>query len=105
MGNETRVEPAQTIQELDLVVARVTGAAGHAGARGQSALLTLDLGRRGSAETPLPVPLETGENLIGKQVVCAIGNEDVVILTVHSHAAGVVVVQPAEEVEDGSPVA
>jgi len=31
--------------------------------------------------------------------------EDVVVLAAHSHAAGVVVVRPAREVEDGSPVA
>ena len=99
------MEPAQAIQELDLVVGRVTGATGHAGARGQSALLTLDLGRRGSAETPLPVAVEAAEALVGTQVVCAIGSEDVVILAAHSHSGGVVVVQPAEEVEDGSPVA
>ena len=99
------MEPAQAIQQLDLVVARVTGAAGHAGARGQSAVLTLDLGSRGTAETPLPVALDAAEALVGGQVVCAIGSEDVVVLTVHSHSMGVVVVQPAQEVEDGSPVA
>ena len=99
------MEPAHAIQELDLVVARVTGADAHAGARGQSALLALDLGPRGTAETPLPVSLDTAESLVGRQVVCAVGSDDVVVLTVHSHAAGIVVVEPAQEVEDGSPVA
>jgi hypothetical protein len=99
------MEPAQAIQALDLVVARVTGAQAHAGARGQSAFLTLDLGGRGTAETALPIPLEGAEGLVGGQVVCAVGSDDVVVLAVHSHAAGTVVVQPAQEVEDGSPVA
>jgi hypothetical protein len=98
------MEPAEAIQELDLAVARVTGAEAHPGARGQSALLTLDLGQRGTAQTPLPVPLESAESLVGRQVVCAVGN-DVQVLSVHSHAAGLVVVQPAQEVENGSPVA
>lgn len=99
------MEPSEGIQRLDLVVGRVARADAHAGARGQSALLSLELGPRGRAETTLPVPLETAEALVGGQVVCAIGSEDVVVLTVHSHAAGVIVVQPAQEVEDGSPVA
>jgi hypothetical protein len=98
------MEPSEAIQQLDLAVARVTGAEAHAGARGQSALLTLDLGQRGTAQAPLPVPLETAESLVGRQVICAVGTA-VQVLSVHSHAAGLVVLQPAQEVEDGSPVA
>ena len=99
------MEPHEEIQQLDLVVGRVTAAEAHAGARGQSALLSLDLGPRGSAETTLPVPLEAAQSLVGEQVVCAVGSGAVDVLTVHSHAAGVVVVRPAQEVEEGSPVA
>ena len=100
------MEPAEAIQQLDLVVGRVTGAEAHAGARGQSALLSLELGPRGSARSALPVPLEAAESLVGTQVVCAVGGDAVVVvLTVHSHGAGVVPVAPAQEVEDGSPVA
>ena len=51
------------------------------------------------------MPLETAESLVGEQVVCAVGSDAVDVLTVHSHAAGVVVVAPAQDVEDGSPVA
>ncbi len=98
------MEPAQAIQELDLVVGRVTAAESHAGARGQSALVTLSLGNRGEAQTPLPMPLETAQSLVGWQVVCAVGADDVVVLTAQSHAAGTVIVQPAQEVEDGTPV-
>jgi microcompartment protein CcmK/EutM len=99
------VEANEELQRLDLVVGRVTAAAAHAGARGQSALLTLDLGPRGEAEAALPVALEAAEALVGGQVVCAVGSDAVAVLTVHSHGAGVVVVGPAQEVEDGSPVA
>jgi tRNA-binding EMAP/Myf-like protein len=99
------VEANEELQRLDLVVGRVTAAEAHAGARGQSARLMLDLGPRGAAESTLPVALETAEELVGRQVVCAVGSDAVAVLTVHSHAAGVVVVRPAQEVEDGSPVA
>jgi hypothetical protein len=99
------MEPAQAVQALDLVVARVTAAEAHAGARGQSALLTLELGPRGGATAPLPLPLADAEALVGRQVVCALGRDDAVVLAVHSHAAGTVVVHPARDVEDGSPVA
>jgi hypothetical protein len=51
------------------------------------------------------VPLETAEALVGRQVVCAVEDDGARVLAVHSHAAGVVVVQPAQDVEDGSPVA
>lgn len=99
------MEPARSLQDIDLVVARVTSAEAHAGARGPSALLRLDLGPRGTAETPLPVPLDVAEQLVGGQVVCAVGTEDVVVLAAHSHAAGAVVLRPAREVEDGTTVA
>ena len=91
--------------EGDLVVGRVTKAEPHAGARGHSALLSLALGPRGDVQAALPVALEAAEQLVGSQVVCAIDADGARILTVHSHAAGVVVVPPAQEVEDGSPVA
>ena len=98
-------EPAQTLQQLDLVVGRVTGAEPHAGARGHSALLTIELGARGTVHAPFPLAVEDAKALVDTQVVCAVGREDVLVLAVHSHAAGVVVVRPAQAVEDGSPVA
>ena len=99
------MEPAQAVQELDLVVARVTGVAAHPGARGPSALLTLDLGGRGSRETPMPIALEDAGGLVGSQVVCALGGDDAVVLAVHPHDAGLVLLRPDREVADGSPVA
>jgi hypothetical protein len=97
-------EPAQRLQELDLVVGRVTAADAHLGARGPSVLLDLDLGPRGPAQAPVPVQLDDARALVGSQVVCAIGADDVAVLAVRSHA-GVVLVHPARDVEDGSPVA
>jgi len=99
------VEPAQALQELDLVVARVAAVEHLAGARGHSSLLTLELGPRGEAQAPLQLGIEEAKALVGTQVVCAVGREDVVVLAVHSHGSGVVVVCPAHPVEDGSPVA
>ncbi len=64
----------------------------------------LDLGPRGAAQAPLPVQVEDAQELVGRQVVCAVGREDVAVLAVHSHA-GVVPLHPAREVDDGSPVA
>ena len=98
------MEPAQQLQELDLVVGRVTAADAHRGARGPSVLLDLDLGPRGPAQAPVPVQLDDAHALVGSQVVCAIGADDVAVLAVRSHA-GVVLLHPAREVEDGSPVA
>ncbi len=100
-----RVEPAQILQELDLVVGRVVAAEHLAGARGQSSLVTLKLGPRGDAQATLPVAVEQAEALIGTQVVCAVGRDDAVVLAVQSHGAGTVVLRPAADVEDGSPVA
>jgi hypothetical protein len=98
------VDAAQRLQELDLVVGRVTAADSHRGARGPSALLRLDLGGRGPAQAALPVQIEEAQALVGRQVVCAVGRDEVVVLAVHSHA-GVVLLHPAREVEDGAPVA
>ena len=99
------MEPAQILQELDLVVGRVVAAEHLAGARGHSSLVTLALGLRGEAQASLPVAVEQAEALVGTQVVCAVGRDDAVVLAAQSHSAGTVVVRPAAEVEDGSPVA
>ena len=98
------MEPAQRIQELDLVVARVIAAAVHPGARGHSALLRLDLGGRGAREAPRRSRSRTPRRW-STQVVCALGGEDAVVLAVHSHDAGLVLLRPDREVEAGSPVA
>ena len=91
--------------ELDLVVARITAAAAHPGARGHSSVLGLDLGGRGERETPAPIALADAEALVGTQVVCALDGDDIVVLAVHTHDAGLVLLRPEREVADGSPVA
>lgn len=92
------------LQGLDLVVGRVTGAQSHRGARGPSALLSLDLGPRGRAEAALPVRVDEAQTLVGGQVVCVVDADSVAVLAVRAHE-GVVVVQPQRDVEEGAPVA
>ena len=99
------MEPAQAIQELDLVIARVTAVDTHPGARGPSALLTLGLGGRGDRQAPIPIALEDAKALVGTQVVCVLGGDDAVVLAVHPHDTGLVLLRPEHEVEDGLPVA
>ena len=98
------MEASDALQALDLVVGRVTGAQSHRGARGPSALLDLDLGGRGRAQAPVPVRIDEAQELVGTQVVCAVGRHEVAVLAVRSHD-GVVLLRPAHEVQDGSPVA
>ncbi len=86
------------------MIGRVLAADSHRGARGPSALLQLDLGPRGPATAPLPLAIEDAQALVGRQVVCAVGREDVAVLAVHAHE-GVVPLHPARDVDDGSPVA
>lgn len=99
------MEPADAIQQLDLVVARVRGADAHPGARGPSALLRLDLGGRGSREAPVPIGVEDAQELVGTQVVCALGGSDAIVLAAHPREGGLVLLRPAGEVEDGAAVA
>jgi len=98
------VDSPNAVQELDLVVARVTFAESHRGARGPSALLHLDLGPRGEAQSPLPVRIDDAQDLVGRQVVCAVGTDEVTVLAVHG-SEGVVPLHPAREVDEGAPVA
>lgn len=98
-------DPGQELQQLDLVVGRVVRAEPHAGSRAPSLLLTVDLGGRGERRASLLSPNYEGEELVGRQVVCALGGEEAVLVGVHSHSAGLVLVVPDREVEDGSAVA
>ena len=97
-------EPARDVQQLDLVVGLVTAAESHRGARGPSALLHLDLGGRGEAQAPLPVQIDAAQELVGRQVVCALGADEVTVLAVHG-AEGTTPIHPARDVDPGAPVA
>jgi tRNA-binding EMAP/Myf-like protein len=86
----------------ELVVGRVVAADEHAGARAPSYLLRLDLGPRGQLETSVERGSYEREELEGAQVVVALRGEEAVVLAARSHAAGVVLLRPDREVEDGT---
>ena len=86
----------------ELAVGRVVAVDDHAGARAPSYLLRLDLGPRGQVETSVERgSYERGE-LEGAQVVVALRGDEAVVLAARSHAAGLVLLRPDREVEDGT---
>ena len=86
----------------ELAVGRVVAVDDHAGARAPSYLLRLDLGPRGQVETSVERgSYERGE-LEGAQVVVALQGDEAVVLAARSHAAGLVLLRPDREVEDGT---
>jgi tRNA-binding protein len=97
--------PEEGLQQLDLVVGRVRAAKDHPGARAPSYLLTIDLGGHGIREASVPAGHYDRAALVGRQVVCAIGGDAVLVLGAHSHEQGVVLLRPDRDIEDGSPVA
>ena len=88
----------------ELVVGRVVAADEHAGARAPSYRLRLDLGPRGQLETSVERGSYERAELEGAQVVVALRGEEAVVLAARSHAAGVVLLRPDREVEDGTVV-
>jgi tRNA-binding protein len=93
------------LQQLELIVGRIVAADDHPGARAPSYLLTVDLGGRGTREASVPASGYGREDLIGRQVVCALDGDQALVLGAHSHAQGVVLLRPDRDVEDGSTVA
>jgi hypothetical protein len=93
------------LQRLELVVARVREVTPHAGARGPSVRLVLDCGPRGEREALLAEPPADVDGLVGRQLLCALGTDDAIVLTAHSHAKGLVLLGPDGDVEDGTAVA
>ncbi len=96
---------AEDLQRLELAVGRVVSADEHPGARGPSYLLTIDLGPRGEHEATLAIPQYTKEQLVGRQLVCVVDPDELLVLGAQSHADGVVLLRPDHEVENGSTVA
>ena len=90
------------LQRLELAVGRVVDATAHPGARGPSLLLTIDLGPRGRREGTVAVPSARPDELVGRQVVCVLDPDELLVLGVRSHAHGFVLLTPEREVEDGS---
>jgi tRNA-binding EMAP/Myf-like protein len=98
-------DPAQELQRVELVVGRVVVAEVHPGSRAPSLLLTVDLGGRGRRQASLLSPGYEAADLQGRQIVCALGGSDeAVVLAAHSHSAGLVLVVPDREVEEGTVV-
>lgn len=93
------------LQNVDLVVARIVEVEDHPGARAPSYRLMLDLGGRGSRQATLPAGGYEDNDLVGRQVVCQVVEEDVAVLGAHSRSQGLVLIAPEREVEAGSAVA
>jgi tRNA-binding protein len=98
-------DPAQELQRLELVVGRIVAVEPHPGSRAPSLLLTVAFGGRGERQASLLSAGHEPGDLEGRQVVCALGRDDAVVLAAHSHAAGLVLLVPDREVEDGTAVA
>jgi tRNA-binding EMAP/Myf-like protein len=98
------VTAADDLHRLGLVVGRIVDAREHPGARGPSFVLTVDLGveRR---EATVAFPSLSRDELVGRQVVCATAEDELLVLAAQSHARGPVLLRPDDEVEDGSAVA
>lgn len=87
----------------DLVVGRVLEAHDHAGARGPSFLLRLDLGARGQCEAQMEPGAYTHGGLVGTLVVVSI-DEQAIVVAARSHSRGPILVRPESEVEPGTVV-
>lgn len=96
------MELSDQVQELGLTVGRIVAVADHVGARAPSYLLTIDLGPKGRHECSLPSAGYEPQELEGTQVVCAPKGDELLVLAAHSHAAGIVLVRPERDVEEGS---
>jgi tRNA-binding EMAP/Myf-like protein len=95
---------ADDLQRLELTVGRVVAAEEHAGARAPSLLVTVDIGVRGRRDATLATRVSPDE-LVGRQVVCALDGDELLVLGVRSHAHGLVLLRPDREVEEGSLIA
>jgi tRNA-binding EMAP/Myf-like protein len=95
---------ADDLQRLELTVGRVVAAEEHAGARAPSLLVTIDLGGRGRRDATLATRVSPDE-LVGRQVVCALEGDELLVLGARSHSHGLVLLRPDREVEEGSLIA
>ena len=95
---------SEEAQLPELLVGRVVAVEEHAGARAPSFLLRLDLGPRGEVETTVERGSYEREELEGAQVVVALRDEEALVLAARSHSAGLVLLRPDREVEDGTVV-
>ena len=91
--------------EPDLVVSTIVSVDDHAGARAPSYLLRVDLGPRGRHDASIDRGNHQAEELLGTQVVVSLREGDAVVVAARSHAAGMILLRPDREVEDGTVVA
>jgi len=89
----------------ELLVGRVVAVDDHAGARAPSYRLDVDLGPRGHVDTSIERGSYEREELAGAQVVVALRGDEAVVLAARSHSAGLVLLRPDRDVEDGTVVA
>jgi tRNA-binding EMAP/Myf-like protein len=92
----------EEIQQLDLVVATVVEATEHPGSRAASYLLTLDLGAKGERQASILRGGYEPEDLVGRQVVCAVRGDEAFVLAARSHAGGSILLHPEREVDPGT---
>ena len=95
---------SEQAQLPEFLVGRVVAVEEHAGARAPSYLLQLELGPRGRVETAVERGSYEREELEGAQVVVVLQGEEALVLAARSHAAGLVLLRPDREVEDGTVV-
>jgi len=86
----------------DLVVGRIVAVDDHPGARAPSYLLRVTLGTRGERETSIERGSYERDELVGLQVVVAVHGDEANVVAARSHGAGVVLLRPDREVEDGT---
>ena len=89
----------------ELVVGTIVRVDEHPGARAPSLLLTVDLGPRGTHEAVLSSGAYEPEELEGRQLVCRLEADGPVVMGAQSHAKGLVLIRPLDEVEPGTIVA
>ena len=95
------MELSNQVQRFGLTVGRIVTVTEHIGPA-LPRILTIDLGAQGSRECTMPrAGYESGE-LEGKQVVCALRGDELLVLAAHSHAGGVVLIRPDRGVEEGT---
>src|ERR1051325_5603360 len=72
----------------ELLIGRVVVADDLVGGRGPSYRLTIDLGSRGVSESSVQIGANylDREGLVGRQVVCVLADEELVVLFAQSHA-------------------
>jgi tRNA-binding protein len=101
-------------ERLALAVGRVTEVEDFPEARDPAFKLTIDFGPRGTRRSSAKITHYRREELLGRQVVCALGFEpkriagfksEVLVLGALSDEHGVVLLRPDRSVEPGSSVA